>query len=90
MAKAIYRRILYLINFTLLIICIINSCDVLYRLLNPELPSIHEYNTNLNTIEFPLSFRICFNYLSGNSERFQKWGYDRDYDFYLGKSKGMV
>ena len=60
------------------------------RLVNPELPSINEYNTNLNTIEFPLSFQICLNDLSGQYERYQKLGYKKNYDFYFGRSKGMV
>ena len=47
MAKPIFGRVVKLINFTLLIACIINSCDVINTLNNPELPTIHVINSNL-------------------------------------------
>ena len=87
MAKSFFKRLINLINFTLLIICIINSCDVSYKLFNPELPSICEYETNLKDIEFPISFKICLNELKPSSERYQILGYNDDFDFYLGKSR---
>ena len=46
-SKPIFTRVIRLINFILLIICIINSGDVINRLVNPELPSIRVINTNL-------------------------------------------
>jgi len=96
MAKYIFGRILRVINFTLLIICIINSCDVINSLVNPELPTIHVINTNLKDIEFPLSFRICLNYIHDderdmdielyNLDRYKKFGYDSGNTFYKGQS----
>ena len=86
MAKSIFKQLITLINFTLLIICITNSCDVIYRLVNPELPSFREYETKLKDIEFPLSFKICLNELKPD-DRYKKLGYwSRSY-FFLGRSK---
>ena len=87
MAMSFFKRLINLINFTLLIICIINSCDVFYRLVNPELPSIREYETNLKDIEFPISFKICLDDLNKTNDRYKKLGYEDDYHFFLGRSK---
>ena len=87
MAKSFFKRLINLINFTLLIICIINSCDVFYKLVNPELPSIHEYETKLKDIEFPISFKICLNDPKNTHDRYQKIGYKDVYRFFKGTSK---
>ena len=87
MAKSILKRLTNFINFSLLIICIINSCDVIYRLVNPALPSIHEYDTNLKDIEFPISFKICLNDLKQSFDKYLKFGYKDHYHFFLGRSK---
>ena len=85
MVNQVFRRILKIINFTLIIFCIINSCELIYRLVNPRLPTNRVYKTALEDIEFPLSFRICLNYRF-EIERYRDLGYDSRYDFYLGKS----
>ena len=87
MAKSFFKRLINLINLILLIICIINSCDVFYKLVNPALPSIHEYDTNLKDIEFPISFRICLDDLNKTYDRYKKLGYEDDYHFFLRRSK---
>ena len=66
-------------------ICIINSCDLIYRLVNPQLPTDRVYVTNLKYIEFPLSFRICLNY-HFYDKRYNDMGYYYDLDFFMGKS----
>ena len=80
-----FRRILRIINFILIIFCIINSCELIYRLVNPRLPTNRVYKAALEDIEFPLSFRICLNYRF-EIERYRDLGYDSRFDFYLGKS----
>ena len=76
-----------MINFALLISCILNSCEIIFRLVNPELPSIREFNKDLKDIDFPVSFRICLNDLSGNFDRYHNLGYNNAYDFFNGISK---
>ena len=58
MAKPIFGRVIRLINFSLLIVCIINSCDVINRLVNPELPTIHVINTNLKDRDVQTIWRM--------------------------------
>ena len=74
MAKEISKRIFKIVNLILLTICIINSGDVIYRLVDPELPTIRKYVTNLKDIEFPLSFRICLNHIWDNNDRYLNLG----------------
>ena len=81
------ERIILFINVILLAICIINSSQVIYRLLNPELPSIQVYETNLADIEFPLSFEICLEELNESEERYKKFGYQNFGYFYFGVSQ---
>ena len=87
MRKPFPRRIIYFLNFLLLIICIINSCQVVDRLLHPELPSTRKSETDLKDIEFPLSFRICLHKLKDINKRYQKLGYKDVYKFFLGRSR---
>lgn len=87
MVKSFFKRLINLINFTLLIICIINSCEVSYKLANPELPSIREYETNLKDIEFPISFKICLYNLNETYDRYHRLGYEDKMNFFLGRSK---
>ena len=87
MRKPFLRRIIYFLNFFLLIICIINSCQVVDRLLHPELPSTRKSETDLKDIEFPLSFRICLYKLKDINKRYQKLGYKDVYKFFLGRSR---
>ena len=87
MAMSFFKRLINLINFTLLIICIINSFDVFFRLVNPELPSIREYETNLKDIEFPISFKICLNDMNETYDRYHRLGYEDRKNFFLGRSK---
>ena len=71
MAKSFFKRLINLINFTLLTICIINSCEVSYKLANPELPSIREYEANLKE----------------TYDRYHRLGYEDKMNFFLGRSK---
>ena len=86
MTKLVLRRILKIINFILLIVCIFNSCNVIYSLVYPQLPTIRIYETNLKDIEFPLSFRICLNDINDNTKRYRTVGYRNDYSFFGGIS----
>ena len=89
MNRPFVRRIIHLVNFILLIICVVNSCEVIYRLIHPELPSTRVSQNNLKDIEFPLSFRICLYELKNANvnERYQRLGYKSEVMFFLGRSK---
>ena len=86
MAMQIYRQTVKMINLTLLMICTLNSYDVIYRLVNPELPEVKVYVTNIEEIDFPLSFRLCLYYYIFDVDRYRDLGYDHSFGFYLGMS----
>ena len=86
MAMQRYRQTVKTINLTLLMICTLNSYDVIYRLVNPELPDVKVYVTNIEEIDFPLSFRLCLYYYIFDVDRYRDLGYDDSFDFYLGMS----
>ena len=87
MKKPFLRRIIHLLNFILLITCIVNSCEVIYWLLYPELPSTRVSENDLKDIEFPLSFRVCFHELKNGNEKYQRLGYMNERSFFKGQSQ---
>ena len=60
---------MYAINFGLFMICIFNSSSVIYRIINPKLPSIRVQEKGLLDVKFPLSFRICVHDITNREER---------------------
>ena len=52
----------------------------------PTLPSIRVHKTNLQRIEFPLTFKLCVHDVEKSFDRFHKVGYFYDADFFRGKS----
>ena len=75
-----------LFNFSLLVVCFIHVITILFNFLNPENPNVKYYEMDLKDIEFPLTFKICYE-RDDQLEIFQNLGYDRIYyDFYKGRS----
>ena len=54
---------------------IFNSCQVIYRMMYPELPTVHVYEKNLKDIQFPISFTVCLYEIENSVARYQKLGY---------------
>ena len=69
------QQIKKLLVLMILIIVIINSVLVTYRLAKPELPSIRIYDRNMDEIEFPISFQICLYELENRNKRYRDMGY---------------
>ena len=81
------KKVISLVNISLVLICIIHVASILNTHLYPLYPDVHVYKANLKDIDFPLSFKICVFDLASNSDaKYQRWGYKRQWDFYLGKS----
>ena len=73
-----------ILNFTLALICIIHISINLLTFLNPENPSVKTYRKNLEDIEFPLIFKICYDF--SDDEIFQQYGYHNARNFMFGRS----
>ena len=74
------------IYFVLFTICLINSFNVIYELVFPQLPSIRVYEKHLKDMEFPLAVTLCLFDISSKFSKYTKQGYKNPADFFLGKS----
>ena len=74
---------LLIINFSLTLICIVHIGINLFNYLNPDNPSVKHYSKNLEDIEFPLIFKLCFELPEKN---FQNFGYNHAGYFIFGQS----
>ena len=73
-----------IINFSLTLICIIHASVNFYNFLNPENPSVKHYRKQLKDIEFPVIFKICYEF--SDDRIFRKYGYYDVEDFFGGIS----
>ena len=55
--------------------------------MNPNLPTVKFHEKHLKDIKFPLSFRICLQDLTRNTEKFMKIGYRNYNDFFRGQNR---
>ena len=51
----------HVINVVFLVVFTIHVWNLISDIINPLLPEIKKYKRNLQEIEFPITFRICFN-----------------------------
>ena len=74
-----------ILNFTLSVICFFHVTSILNNYLNPETPCVKNYVKNLSEIEFPVTFKLCFE--KENEEKMlHALGYTYIFDFYRGQS----
>ena len=78
------RRFTVFLNLIFLIIFLVHVISIGYALKYPEHPSTIIYNTKLDDIEFPISFKLCIKELENVYERYSNLGY---WDFFMGTSK---
>ena len=86
MTVEIRKQVDFVINFTIIVICIIHISLTGYQVLFPDLPSIRVQDKTLNDIEFPLFIQMCVSEIDNTTDRYTNLGYKNDYDFYLGRS----
>ena len=86
MIVEIRKQIDFVINFTIIVICIIHISLTGYQVLFPDLPSIRIQDKTLKDIEFPLFIQMCVSEIDNTTDRYTSLGYKNDYDFYLGRS----
>ena len=83
----VLKIILKVINLIFFFGCLTHIGMNGYYIFYPELPSIRVYKTHLQTIEFPLVFKVCAqDRKNGSVDRYIKFGYNNAYNFFLGKS----
>ena len=51
----------HVINMVFSVLFTIHVWNLISNIINPLLPEIKKYKRNLQEIEFPITFRICFN-----------------------------
>ena len=79
------NKIDIIFHIFLIISFVVHFGYLTYFMCNPKLPTIQIYDKHLKDIEFPLSFRFCV-HQKNESTRYQRFGYDNEYDFFSGKS----
>ena len=83
----VLKIILKVINLIFFFGCLIHIGMNGYYIFYPELPSIRVYKTHLQTIEFPLVFKVCAQDRKNSSmDRYIQFGYNNAYEFFMGKS----
>ena len=77
-----FKQIKVLISLTLIIIFLIHSGHVIYRLALPQLPSTRNYELELGDMQFPITFRICLYELKNRYGRYRNMGYKNVWKFF--------
>ena len=81
------RKVSILINVFFSLVFIIHVGFIGYKTLHPEVPEIVVYKKDLKEIDFPIVFRICAYESINGSERYRRFGYASEYNFFQGKSR---
>ena len=79
----------YCIHILLTVFCIIHIAFIGYDIVNPEIPEIKTFKTDLG-ISFPLSFSVCVEtreIVMDNGNRVYEQGYEDELNFFYGKSR---
>ena len=74
------------IKFMLPLLCLIHISLNGYYMLYPILPDIRIYKTELQSIDFPLIFKMCVAETRNSTARYTSVGYENAYDFFKGVS----
>ena len=74
-----------ILNFSLTIACFAHVGNILYAFLNPENPTVKQYEKRLDEIEFPLTFKYCLT-LANESQIIRNLGYKLIWEYYYGQS----
>ena len=83
----VLKIILKVINLIFFFGCLTHIGMNGYYIFYPELPSIRVYKTHLQTITFPLVFKVCAQDRKNSSmDRYIQFGYNNAYEFFMGKS----
>ena len=76
-----------ILHVTLVVACVSHIGFNAFYELYPDLPSVKQYKTDLENINFPISFTICVREIHNDTERFRAFGYARDWSWFSGKSQ---
>ena len=79
------KTLIIIFNLSLFIACLVHIFSILHNYLYPDMPINKEYEKNLEDIEFPLIFKLCFQQ-HNETKILQSLGYERIYMFYMGRS----
>ena len=82
--KSKYLR--YVVKMTFTIIFITHTSLIALKIRYPDVADLKVSKRHLKDIEFPLNFKLCFHDIENSRSRYQKYGFNYDYDFYRGKS----
>ena len=82
-----WKNVVLVINLSLILLCIAHITMNGFFILYPDLPEIKVYKTNLNNIDFPLTFKFCVKEIENSLDRYTSLGYANDYDFFFGRSR---
>ena len=80
------KQVDLVINFMVILICIVHISLTGYHVLFPDLPSMRIQDKTLKDIEFPFFIQMCVSEIDNSTERYTNLGYKNGYDFYLGRS----
>ena len=84
--KKVSKNPKIIVNVILLSVFTIHILILSHQVMNPEIPSVKIYDKTMNEINFPLVFKICAFELKNVDARYQKYGYSREYHYFIGKS----
>ena len=79
------KRIDFVMNFIIVVVCIVHISLTGYNVLFPDLPSIRIQDKSLKDIELPLLIQMCVSEIE-KTDIFTHFGYDNEIEFYFGKS----
>ena len=79
------KQIDFVVNFTIVVVCIVHISLTGYKVLFPDLPSIRIQDKSLKDIDFPLFIQMCVSEIE-KSHIFTKLGYKHEIAFYFGQS----
>ena len=66
-----FKFITPVLNAVLALACIIHISINAYYELYPDIPSVTEYKTDLENIDFPVSFKICLKEIENKTKRYE-------------------
>ena len=79
------KQIDFVVNFIIVVVCIVHISLTGYKVLFPDLPSIRIQDKSLKDIDFPLFIQMCVSEIE-KTDIFTHFGYDNEIEFYFGKS----
>ena len=83
----ILKFITVTLNLILTLFCVSHISLNCYSLIHPKLPDIRIYKTDLNSIDFPLVFKMCVTESHDSNKRYANVGYAHAFDFFKGVSR---